>query len=227
MWILCILQSVIVARLSFAADLTGTVKYTGPAPKTNIVKMNADPNCLKEAAGAKVTKEDVVVNSNGTLANVFVYVKSGVKPGSASAGPGAPVTFDQKGCMYTPHVVGVRVGQKFRIVNSDSTMHNVHSLSKSNGFNDAMPIKGQVIEKVFKKAEPPFKVKCDVHGWMLGYIGVMDHPFFAVTDSLGGFKIAGLPPGDYTLEAWHEKLGAKISQVKVADGAAAPVDFAF
>lgn len=210
----------------FAANVTGKVAFKGAAPKLEVIKMNADPVCVKETAGKKVTKQDVVVNANGTLANAFVYVKAGAKatPGDV----GTPVVFDQKGCMYSPRVVGVRVGQKLKIINSDPTMHNVHSLSKSNpGFNKAMPIKDQVIEVEFKKAEFPIKVKCDVHGWMLGYIGVMDHPYFTVTDSSGNFTISNLPAGDYTLEAWHEKLGTKTAQVKVTDTGAAPVEFTF
>lgn len=218
----------VAATMAQAANVTGKVAFKGAAPKAEAIKMNADPVCVKEHAGKKVNKEDIVVNSNGTLANAFVYVKDGVKKESIPADTGTPATFDQKGCMYSPRVVGVRVGQKLKIINSDPTMHNVHSLSKTNpGFNSAMPTKGQIIEKDFKKAEFPIKVKCDVHGWMLGYIGVMEHPYFSVSDSTGNFSIPNLPAGDYTLEAWHEKLGTKTAQVKVTAAGAAPVEFTF
>ncbi|MBI1861821.1 MAG: carboxypeptidase regulatory-like domain-containing protein [Deltaproteobacteria bacterium] len=216
------------ASFALAGNVTGKVSFKGTAPKADVVKMNADPVCAKENAGKKVVKDDVVVNANGTLANVFVYVKEGLKKEAIPADVGSPVTFDQSGCMYTPHVLGVRVGQKLKIVNSDSTMHNVHSLSKTNpSFNSAMPTKGQTIEKDFKKAEFPVKVKCDVHGWMAGYIGVMEHPFFAVSDSSGAFSINNLPPGDYKLEAWHEKFGTKMADVKVTAAGAGPVEFTF
>ncbi len=226
---LTILTAVLSATSAiFAANISGKATFSGAAPKADVIKMNADPVCVKEAGGKKVVKQDVVVNGNGTLANVFVYVKEGLKKESIPADVGAPVTYDQRGCMYSPRVVGVRVGQKLKILNSDPTMHNVHSLSKANpSFNSAMPTKGQVIDKEFKKAEFPIKVKCDVHGWMLGYIGVLDHPFFAVTDATGGFSINNLPAGDYTLEAWHETKGTKSAQVKVTDAGASPVEFTF
>lgn len=211
-----------------AANITGKTSYKGAAPKADVIKMNADAVCVKETAGQKVTKQDVVVNANATLANVFVYVKEGVKKELVPPVGSEAATFDQKGCMYHPRVVGVRVGQKLKIVNSDPTMHNVHSLSKSNpSFNNAMPTKGQVIEKTFTKAEFPIKVKCDVHGWMLGYVGVLDHPYFSVTDASGNFTINNLPAGEYTLEAWHESKGTQTAKVKVTDAGASPVEFTF
>ena len=218
-----VILMIVSGGVALAANVTGKVTFTGTAPKSEIIKMNADAVCAKQNEGKKVLKNEVVVNANGTLANVFVYVKEGLKKESIPAAVGDPVTFDQNGCMYAPHVVGVRVGQKLKIVNSDPTMHNVHTLSKTNPqFNSAMPTKGQVIEKEFKKAEFPVKVKCDVHGWMMVYVGVMDHPFFAVTDSSGNFTINNLPPGEYTFEAWHEKLGTKTAKMTVTEGGAGP-----
>lgn len=198
-----------------AADLTGKVSYKGAPPKRDPIKMNADSNCVKENAGKKVLKDDVVVNSNGTLANVFVYVKNA--SGSAPA-PTEPVVFDQKGCMYIPKVFGIRVGQTLKIVNSDPTLHNVHALPKSNpSFNQGMPTKNQTIDKKFTKPETGIKIKCDVHGWMAATAHAMDHSFYAVTDDSGNFKITGLPAGEYTVEAIHDKLGTKTATVKVAD----------
>jgi plastocyanin len=190
--------------------------------------MAADPVCLKETKAAPVYKEDVVVNTNKTLANVFVYVKEGVKPGSAPA-PTEAVTFDQRTCHYVPHVFGIRVNQTLKIVNSDPTLHNVHALPKSSApFNSGMPTQGQSIEKKFGKPEQMVKIKCDVHGWMHAYAGVMDHPYFAVTDANGNFTIKDLPPGEYTLEAWHEKLGTKTAKLSVAaTDSAKSVDFNF
>ena len=225
---LTILVSVL-CGLAQAATVTGKIAFKGVAPKSQVIRMNADPVCAKETAGKKILRQDVVVNANATLANVFVYVKEGIDKASIPSNVGEPAVIDQKGCMYTPRVVGVRVGQKLRISNSDSTMHNVHSLSKANpSFNSAMPTKGQVIEKEFKKTEfPPIKMKCDVHGWMLGYIAVMEHPFFSVSDETGSFSVANLPPGSYTLEAWHETLGTKTASVTVTAAGASPVEFVF
>lgn len=214
-----------VSSLSLAA-VTGSVNFSGTAPKTEAIKMSADPACAK-ANTKPVMKEDVVVNANKTLANVFVYVKEGVKKESVPPAPTTPVKFDQSGCRYTPHVMAVRVGQPLQIINSDAVMHNVHSMSKqSNSFNMGMATKGQVIEKKLTKPEVMMKVKCDVHGWMNGYISVMEHPYFAFSDDKGAFTIDGLPDGEYTFEAVHEKLGAKTAKGKVAGGVA-KVDFAF
>lgn len=214
-----------VGSISMAA-VTGAVNFGGAAPKAEAIKMSADPACAK-ANPTPVMKEDVVVNANKTLANVFVYVKEGVKKESVPAAPTTPVKLDQSGCRYAPHVVALRVGQPLQIVNSDAVMHNVHSMSKqSNSFNMGMATKGQSIEKKLTKPEVMMKVKCDVHGWMTSYISVMEHPYFAFTNNQGAFTIDGLPDGEYTFEAVHEKLGAKTAKAKVAGGVA-KVDFAF
>lgn len=209
-----------------AATVSGKATFKGTAPKSEMIRMNADPVCAK-ANTKPVPKGDVVVNSNGTLANVLVYVKDAKKDAAAPA-PTA-VTLDQTGCVYHPRVLGVQVNQPIKILNSDPVLHNVHSLPKSNtGFNLGMATKGQTVEKKFTKAEAPFRVKCDVHGWMVSHIGVFDHPFFGVTDATGGFTIKDLPAGEYTVEAWHEKLGTKTAKLTVpATGGAQTLDFAF
>lgn len=209
----------------FAANVTGKVNFGGTPPTRAAIKMNADPKCAKINEGKQILNDVVIVNPNKTLDNVFVYVKEGVK--NPPAAPTEPVTFDQKGCMYKPEVVAVRVGQTLKILNSDNTMHNVHSLSKANpGFNNAMPTQGQVVEKKFAKPEAMIRVKCDVHTWMNAYINVMEHPYYAVTDETGAYTIKDLPDGEYTIEAVHGKLGAKTAKLKVAGGAATQ-DFAF
>jgi len=220
-----IVTATFVGSVSIAA-VTGTVNFGGAAPKAEVIKMSADPACAKANSGP-VKKEDVVVNANKTLANVFVYVKEGVKKESVPAAPTTPVKLDQAGCRYTPHVVALRVGQPLQIINSDAVMHNVHSMSKqSNSFNMGMATKGQSIEKKMNKPEVMMKVKCDVHGWMTSFINVMEHPYFSITDNQGAFSVDGLPDGEYTFEAIHEKLGAKTAKAKVAGGVA-KVDFAF
>ncbi|MCB0403163.1 MAG: hypothetical protein KDD51_00155 [Bdellovibrionales bacterium] len=209
-----------------AATISGKIAYSKDAPKDKPIRMNADPYCANANKANPATDERVVVNPNKTLKNVFVYIKSGAKKGSA---PTQAVVFDQKGCVYHPHVIGVQVGQPFDIVNSDATLHNVHSMAKKNaGFNMGMATKGQKVTKTFSKPETMIKFKCDVHGWMTAYVGVVDNPYFAVTGDDGSFTLKDVPPGDYTIEAWHEKLKTKTATVKVAGaGDAKTVDISF
>ena len=173
-----------------------------------------------------VTGEEVVVNKNGTLKNVLISVKDGLAGKTFPAAKGK-VVFDQLGCIYKPHVLGVQLGQELEILNSDPTLHNVHTLSKENTqFNRAMPTKGMKINVKFDKVET-FKVKCEVHPWMSAYIGVFNHPFYAVTGDDGSFTIKGLPAGEYTVETWHEKYGARTAKVKVAATGAATAEFKY
>ena len=213
------------AGLAAAGDVTGKVSFAGNAPKPARIMMNADPVCVKQHK-TPVVGEEVVVNTNGTLKNVLVYVKEGL--GSRKFDPpSAKLEFDQQGCRYNPHVLGIQVGQELEIVNGDPTLHNVHSLSKENAqFNVAQPKQGMRLTKKFDKPEV-FKVKCEVHTWMGAYIGVFSHPYFAVTSDDGSFKLKNLPAGDYTIEAWHEKYGTQTLKVKVAASGAATADFKY
>lgn len=204
--------------------VVGVATYANGDPDTEIA-MDADPVCTSLHDGAVHTEK--VVESDGNLANVFVYVKEGLT-GSYSA-PGDSKLLDQKGCLYTPHVSGVQVGQTLVIRNSDETLHNVHAMPKANAeFNNGQPFQGMELEHSFDNVEVMVPLKCDVHPWMSSYIGVMDHPFYAVSGTDGSFSIDGLPVGDYVLEAWHEELGTKTMSVSVTDGgtADASVDFA-
>ena len=211
---------------SGGATIQGSVKFTGPTPSSERVKMDADPQCQLQHK-EPVTKQDVVVNANGTLQHVFVYVKEGLQ-GQTFPAPEQPAVLDQQGCMYHPHVLGVRVNQPLQIVNSDSTLHNVNCKpTKSKPFNIAQPTKGMKSTKQFTAPEVMVKCACNVHPWMANYIGVLDHPFFSVTNDQGVFSISGLPAGQYTIEAWHEKFGAKTQQVTVGQGEARDVSFEF
>jgi plastocyanin len=179
-----------------------------------------------KAHKAPVFGEEVVVNKNGTLKNVLVYVKDGLG-GKKFDAPSTKLEFDQKGCEYTPHVLGIQTGQELEIINSDPTLHNVHSLSKDNSqFNVAQPKQGMKLTKKFDKPET-FRVKCEVHTWMGAYIGVFPHPYFAVTGGDGSFSLKKLPPGEYTIEAWHEKYGVQTMKVKVGATGEAKADFKF
>jgi plastocyanin len=209
---------------STAGDVKGTVTLTGAAPKNEPIRMNADPVCVKEAKGPQ-SQETFMVSGDGKLANVFVYVKDGLGKHVYDP-PSGNVTLDQKGCRYTPHVFGVRVGQPIEIVNSDPTLHNIHATPKSNPeFNNGQPIQGMKMTTTFKAREVMVPFKCDVHGWMNAYVGVLDHPFFAVTKEDGSFELKGLPPGTYTIEAWHEKLGATTQSVTLGAKESKDVNF--
>ncbi len=210
---------------AMAGDVSGKVSFEGTAPKSLPLRMDADKVC-RAAHKAPVKGEEVVVNANGTLKNVLVYVKDGLGSKKFDA-PAKKVTFDQKGCIYSPHVLGIQTGQELEVMNSDPTLHNVHSLSKANPqFNVAQPIKGMKLSKKFEKPEV-FKVKCEVHTWMGAYIGVFNHPFYAVSGDDGSFTIAKLPAGEYTIEAWHEKYGTQTAKVKVDAAGKATADFKF
>jgi len=206
-----------------AAELTGKVTLKG-TPKPEI-PIELGDICGKLHNGP-VTTRHYVVGPNHELANVFVYIKEGAKKTPPTAE--APV-LDQKDCLYQPYVMGVVTGQKFKIRNSDPFMHNVHGTPKNNKeFNFAQAVKGQENERAFENPEVLVRMMCNVHGWMFAYIGVVDHPYFAVTDKDGSFKIPNLPAGTYTIEAFHQKIGptgAKTQKITVGDSDKKTVDF--
>ena len=207
-----------------AATVTGLVKFEGASPAMPNIPMGADPYC-NTAHSTPVKSPEVVVGPGGELANVFVYVKD--FKGAAPAPTGA-VLLDQAGCQYSPHVSGVQVGQTLEIRNSDATLHNIHALAKENNeFNVGQPVQGMVSKKTFGKPEVMIKFKCDVHGWMASYLAVLPHPYYGVSAQNGSFTIANLPPGSYTLEAWHEKYGTQTQQVQVGPKESKQVSFTF
>ena len=209
--------------------LTGKVNLAGAAPKGTPIKMAADPVCVQKHADMPAVSQEVVANDAGMLQYVFVYVKTGLE-GQTFETPTTPVTLDQNGCMYSPHVFGVMVKQEIKILNSDPTLHNIHALPKATGnkeFNLGMPRQGMEFSKQFDTQEIMVHVKCDVHPWMSAYIGVLDHPYYAVTDANGAFSIPDLPAGTYTIEAWHEKFGAQTQSVTVGPAPTAEVNFTY
>jgi plastocyanin len=204
--------------------VTGSIRFEGTAPAPTKVQMSADPICA-QAHSSPVMTEDVVVNANGTLKNVVVYVKEGA---DARPAPQVPVVLDQQGCWYSPHVFTLQVDQPLQIVNSDATMHNVNAKPGANqAFNLAQPTKGMKSTKKFTKPEAGVKFKCNVHPWMSAYAVVTPHGFASVSGDDGTFAIAGLPAGTYTLEAWHEKYGTQTATITVPEGGAATADFVF
>ena len=218
----------LVVSLSFGlnATLKGVVKFKGEAPKPRLISMKADRQCDAMHGGKPVEAEDVVVNQNGTLKWVFVYVKEGVK-GKYNP-PAEPVVLDQQGCWYHPHVFGIMVGQKLEVRNSDPLLHNIHAMPKKNKpFNIGQPVKGMKSYYTFTEPEVMVPFKCDVHPWMSAYAGVLDHPFFSVTGDKGEFEIKNLPPGTYTIEAWHAKLGTQVQTITVKAGETKTIEFTF
>ena len=206
-----------------AGEITGKISFEGAKPKMAAIRMDAVPACGKEPTFV----EEVVVNDNGTLRNVYVYVKEGLGDKSFPV-PAEPATIDQKGCTYHPHVIAAMVGQKIKIKNSDPTNHNVHPLPTQNReWNQSQPPNAADLEESFPRPEVAIPVKCNVHPWMKAYIAVQKHPFHAVSGPDGSFSIKGLPPGDYTIEAWHEKFPAQTLKVTVGPKETKTADFSF
>jgi hypothetical protein len=218
-----------------SGSVTGTISFTGAAPAPKKIDSSADPACGQ--ANPNLSTEDTVVK-DGKLANVFVYVKDGTTADGKKitdfsyATPSSAAKLDQKGCHYVPHVLGLQTNQKLTITNSDPTQHNIHPTPASNPeWNQTQPNGAAPIEKTFARAEVLIPVKCNQHPWMKSYIGVLKHPFFAVSGEDGAYTIQGLQPGTYTIAAWHEKGGAKgtekTMQVTVPASGAGKADFAF
>ncbi len=214
---------------STVATVSGKVSFQGQQPKLAVIHMDQDPVCVNKHPGEAVHVEDGAVNSNGTLPNVFVYVKQGAEK-YAFATPTDQVILDQNGCAYKPHVLGIMVRQDLHIISSDPTTHNIHPMPKDNReWNMSQAPNAAPIDQKFARPEIMIPVKCNQHPWMRAYIGVTKNPFYAVTGSDGTFTIQGLPPGDYTIEAWTAIDGGKTQDQKVTVGPkeTKSVDFTF
>jgi hypothetical protein len=209
-----------------ASKITGRVVFEGTPPQNPVINMGSDSAC-GPGGKADVTSESIVVD-NGGLKNVFVYIKDGLGNKYIFDTPTEPVKLDQNGCHYVPHVVGVRVTQPLEIVNSDNTMHNVHGMPEANKeFNFGQMVAGLKNTVSFTTPEVLIRFKCDVHGWMHAYIGVVSHPYFAVSGDGGKFELRTIPPGTYTIEAVHEKLGRQTQTVTLGEKDAKEITFTF
>ena len=213
-----------VAAWGQGGTIVGTIHLTGKPMANPIIRMGADPNCLKLNAGKRVVQEIVVQSADGGLGNAFVHV-SGSFP-SAKSGSGS-VTLDQQGCTYHPRILGAQVGQTLIIKNDDSTLHNVHSISKLYHFDQAQPTAGLTLAVPLKAEEIVLHVKCNVHPWMTGFIGIANNPFYAVSDDTGKFKIENVPAGKQTIEVWQERYGVLTQTVEVKAGATVNVDLSY
>ena len=207
-----------------AGSVAGSITYAGPDGDTPIA-MNADPQCA--GLHTSPVDTDTIAAKDGKLANVFVYVKTGLE-GKTFPTPTEKKVLDQQGCLYHPRIQGIQVGQALTIKNSDPTLHNIHALPKLNTeFNQGQPFQNMEFDKTFDKPEVMVHFKCDVHPWMSSYLGVVPHPYYAVSGEDGSFSIAKLPAGTYTIEAWHETLGTQTQEITVAPNQEATVSFDF
>jgi plastocyanin len=208
-----------------AGTIAGMIRFEGTPPAPQPINRSSDPYCEKQDAAA--VTETVVVGTGSTLQNVFVYVKEGLGD-RAFPVPSTPVVLDQKGCRYVPHVLGIQVGQTLELASADNTLHNIHAIPQQNReFNKALQLAGTKHTHVFSTKEVMVPFKCDVHRWMSAYVGVLDHPYHAVTGADGTFQLKGLPPGTYTIEAWHETLGTQTQTVTIGEKQTSDVAFTF
>jgi len=208
-----------------AASVKGVVKFEGTVPKPKQISMSADPSCAKQHPSPVFTQE-VMTDSKGDLQDVVVFVADGLGDRTFDA-PTQPVVVEQKGCMYQPHVLAVRANQQLHVVNDDPTSHNIHPTPANNReWNKAEP-PGTSLDESFAREEIAIPVKCNVHPWMRSYVAVFKHPYFAVTGADGSFDLSNLPPGTYTISAWHEKLGIASQRITVGANETKAVDFVF
>jgi plastocyanin len=209
-----------------AGSIAGHVMFTGTPNAGEPIDMADEPSCAAKQPSAPMKGADHV--TNGGLDDVFVYVKSGPVTTMQFPTPTEPVVLDQQACIYHPHVVGLMAGQTLEVRNSDSLQHNVNATPSTNrGFNRSQPQAGMTFDTNFPQPEIMIPVKCDVHGWMEAFIGVTSHPYHAVTANGGTFTLANLPPGDYVVEAWHQRYGTQEQTVTVPASGAADVMFTF
>jgi hypothetical protein len=205
--------------------IKGHVRLSGKLPGNPVIRMGRDPMCAKLNAGKRVIQETVVASIDGSMANVFVKIQ-GAFPGTPV--PTDAVSIDQRGCIYIPRMVGVRIGQTLQVRNSDALLHNVHSFSSTgNGFNVGQPIAGMVNQFRLNDEEVMVRLKCDLHSWMAAYIGVVSHPYFAVTGGDGTFMIPNVPVGPQTVQIWHEQYGLLTERVSVKASATSTVELTY
>jgi hypothetical protein len=210
-----------------AGTIRGDITFTGEKPPRKLIDMESDASCVKVNAGHPVYDESVITGKNGGLANVFVYVQSGLE-GKKFEPVTTPVMFDQRGCMFQPRVFGLRAGQNMEVRNDDPVSHNIHPKPTNNyDWNTQQSPGAPDMLHRFPRADVMIPVKCNVHSWMHAFIGVVDHPYFAVTGPSGAFELKNVPPGDYTLAVWHEKFGRQQQAVHLAPSGTTAVNFTY
>lgn len=205
--------------------ITGVVRFEGAAPERKALSIGGTGGCPEHSE--PTLSEDAIVES-GCVANVFVTIQSGLQGWDVPPSRGESLTMDQKGCVYSPHVLGVRVGQTVLVHNSDPTTHNVKISSRANDtLNPIQAPGGPPVEWKPTKKELGVSFECNLHPWMRSWVCVVDQPWFAVTGKDGRFVLQGVPPGDYVVEAWHEKFGKKTAKVTVEPGGSPEASFTY
>ena len=209
-----------------AGSISGTIRYTGKRPTRKAIDMSNDPACV-EAHHGKTFDEPLVVSVDGSLANAFIYVKEGLE-GKEFEAPSTPVVIDQNGCWFRPRVIGIQTGQVFEVRNSDPVTHNIHPIAQINReWNHSQGAGDPPMVRKFLKPEVMIRVKCNIHSWMHAFIGVVDNPYFAVSNEDGSYSIENLPPGTYTIGFWQEALGTQEREVTVAPHSNTQVNLTF
>jgi hypothetical protein len=213
-------------RVGNEGSIHGTVLLFGKHPANRRIDEWADPACVSRDPGART---EWIVGRKGRLANVFVYIKTGGELDKYSfPTPTSRVVLDQQGCRFIPHVLGIQTNQSLEVRNSDPTTHNVHQTPRNNpDWNQSQPAGAAPLLVKFGHAELMVPIKCNQHPWMKAYVGVLSHPFFAVSDRNGAFQIEGLPPGTYTIAAWHEEFGEKTLDVTITPRSKQTISFSF
>jgi hypothetical protein len=211
-----------------AGTLHGKVTFQGPKPARELISMEAEQGCVKANAGKPVYSPAVLTGKGGGLANAFVYIQAGLEGKKFEPVREPAVVLDQRGCMFLPRVIGIRPAQALDLKNGDSVAHNIHPMPVNNReWNNEQPPHAPDVEHRFARPEVMIPVKCNIHAWMHAWIGVVDHPYFAVTNSDGSFEWKDVPPGDYTIAVWHEKLGQQKQQVHLAANGTGAVNFTY
>jgi plastocyanin len=209
-----------------AGVVTGTIRYRGKKPTPKLIDMSEEPACV-EAHHGKAYDESLLVNRKDELRNAFVYIQSGFE-GKTFEAPVTPVTIDQNGCWFHPRVMGIQTGQGLKVVNSDPVTHNIHPMAQINReWNHSQGAGDPPLARKFTKPEIMVPIKCNIHSWMHAYLGVLDHPYFAVSQENGSFEIKNLPPGKYTIAVWQEKLGTQVQPLTVSPLGKVEVNFTF
>lgn len=207
------------------ATVSGSVMFEGDKPTRKKLLIQGDDYCVAQHPSAPL-KEDMIIADDGSMENVFVYIKRGADKWEFDT-PSDPVKVTQKGCVYIPHVFGIMAGQPLEVTSGDNTTHNVHFVGEKNDEFNLTQKMNQTDTKNFARQEVMAKLKCDIHSWMEAHVGILYHPFFAVTGTDGKFELPKLPAGKYQVEAWHEKLGTKTETIEITDGENKTVEFKF
>ncbi|MBI3847434.1 MAG: hypothetical protein HY292_22610 [Planctomycetes bacterium] len=208
-----------------AGSVAVRVRFAGTPQPPETMSLKGDAACCRN--GNEKSVRTVQVSADGSLANAFVWVRAGLE-GFAFDVPNEPVVVDQRGCLFEPRVVGVRAGQPIRLLNSDDTLHNVHAIAERNrAFNFGFPEAGSERLVTFRTPEVMIQLRCHVHEWMAAWVGVVDHPCFSVTGDSGTALLRPMPPGEYEVAAWHEKLGIRSQRVTIAPSETASVELVF